>query len=84
MVLRTYLWVAGLRGQLQCIFVWSGRGYCWQKQGVHPNSVPVTMALGHHNIKSVSNPNEMITNSDVEMAGLLLLLLVMEEVVCNL
>jgi hypothetical protein len=36
------------------------------------------------NVKSASNPNGMITNSDLEMAGLLLLLLVMEEVVCNL
>jgi hypothetical protein len=45
---RTRPWVAGLRGHLQCVFVWSGRGYCWQKQGVHPNSVPTTMASGHH------------------------------------
>ena len=35
------------------------------------------------NVKSASNPNGMITNSDLEMAGLLLLLLVMEDVVCN-
>jgi hypothetical protein len=35
-------------------------------------------------VKSVSNPDGMTTNSDLEMAGLLLLLLVMEGVVCNL
>ncbi len=35
------------------------------------------------NVKSAANPNEMITNSNLEMAGQLLLLLVMEEVVCN-
>ncbi len=37
-----------------------------------------------NNIKSDSNPNGTITNSDLEMAGLLLVLLVMEEIVCNL
>ncbi len=36
------------------------------------------------NVKSASNPNGMITNSDLEMEGLLLLLLIMKEVVCNL
>jgi len=36
------------------------------------------------NVKSASNFNGMITNSDLGMAGLLLLVLVMEEVVCNL
>ncbi len=36
------------------------------------------------NVKSVSNPNGIITNYDLEMAGLLLLLLIMKEVVCNL
>ena len=36
------------------------------------------------NVKSASNPKGMVTNSDLEMAGLLLLLLVMEDVVCNL
>jgi hypothetical protein len=34
-----------------------------------------------NNVKSDSNPNETITNSDLEMAGLLLVLLVMEEIV---
>jgi hypothetical protein len=36
------------------------------------------------NIKSDSNPNRMITNSDLEMAGLLIIFLVMEEIVCDL
>jgi hypothetical protein len=36
------------------------------------------------NVKSASNLKRMITNSDLETAGLLLLLLVMEDVVCNL
>ncbi len=37
-----------------------------------------------NNLKSDSNPNGMITNSDLEMAGLLLVLLVMEEIVCDI
>ncbi len=37
-----------------------------------------------NNVKSASNPNGTITNSDLEMAGLLLVLLVMEEIVCDL
>jgi hypothetical protein len=37
-----------------------------------------------NNVKSDSNPNGTITTSDLEMAGLLLVLLVMEEIVCNL
>jgi hypothetical protein len=37
-----------------------------------------------NNVKSDSNPNSTITNSDLEMAGLLLVLLVMEEIVCDL
>jgi hypothetical protein len=38
-----------------------------------------------NNLKSESNPNEMITNLDLEMAGMLLLLLLnVEEMVCNL
>jgi hypothetical protein len=37
-----------------------------------------------NNVKSDSNPNGTITNSDLEMAGLLLVLLVMEEIVCDL
>jgi hypothetical protein len=37
-----------------------------------------------NNIKSDSNPNGTITNSDLEMAGLLLVLLVMEDIVCDL
>jgi hypothetical protein len=36
------------------------------------------------NVKSDSNPNRTITNSDLEMAGLLLVFLVMEEVICEL
>jgi hypothetical protein len=36
------------------------------------------------NVKSDSNSNGTITNSDLEMAGLLLVLLVMEEIVCDL
>jgi hypothetical protein len=36
------------------------------------------------NVKSNSNPNGTITNSDLEMAGLLIIFLVMEEIVCNL
>ena len=36
------------------------------------------------NVKSASNPKGMVTHSDLDMAGLLLLLLVMEDVVCNL
>jgi hypothetical protein len=36
------------------------------------------------NVKSDSNPNGTITNSDLEMAGLLLVLLVIEEIVCDL
>ncbi len=36
------------------------------------------------NVKSDSNPNGMITNSDLKMAGLLIIFLVMEEIVCNL
>jgi hypothetical protein len=37
-----------------------------------------------NNVKSDNNPNGTITNSDLEMVGLLLVLLVMEEIVCNL
>jgi hypothetical protein len=37
-----------------------------------------------NNLKSDSNPNSTITNSDLEMAGLLLVFLIMEEIVCNL
>jgi hypothetical protein len=37
-----------------------------------------------NNVKSDSNPNVTIMNSDFEMAGLLLALLVVEEIVCNL
>jgi hypothetical protein len=37
-----------------------------------------------NNVKSDSNSNGTITNSDLEMAGLLLVLLIMEEIVCNL
>jgi hypothetical protein len=37
-----------------------------------------------NNVKSDSNPNSTVTNSDLEMAGLLLALLVMEEIVCDL
>ena len=36
------------------------------------------------NVKSDSNSNGTITNSDLEMAGLLLVLLIMEEIVCDL
>jgi hypothetical protein len=36
------------------------------------------------NIKSDSNPKEMITNSNLEMAGLLLVFFVMEEITCDL
>ncbi len=36
------------------------------------------------NVKSDSNPNGTITNSDLEMAELLLVLLVMKEIVCDL
>jgi hypothetical protein len=36
------------------------------------------------NVKSDSNPNGTITNSDLEMAGLLIIFLVMEEIVCDL
>jgi hypothetical protein len=36
------------------------------------------------NVKSDSNPNGTITNPDLEMAGLLIVFLVMEEVICNL
>ena len=36
------------------------------------------------NVKSDSNPNSTITNSDLEMVGLLLVLLVMEEILCDL
>jgi hypothetical protein len=36
------------------------------------------------NVKSDSNSNGMITNSDLEMAGLLIIFLVMEEIVCDL
>jgi hypothetical protein len=36
------------------------------------------------NVKSNSDPNGTITNSGLEMMGLLLVLLVMEEIVCNL
>ena len=36
------------------------------------------------NVKSDSNPNGTITNSDLEMAGLLIVFLVMEEVICDL
>jgi hypothetical protein len=36
------------------------------------------------NIKSDSNPNRMITNSNLKMAGLLIIFLVMEEVIGNL
>jgi hypothetical protein len=37
-----------------------------------------------NNVKSASNLNQKIKKSDLEMVGLLLLLLVMEKVVCNL
>ncbi len=37
-----------------------------------------------NNVKSDSNPNGTITDSDLEMAGLLLVPLVMEEIVCDL
>ncbi len=37
-----------------------------------------------HNFKSGSNPNRTITNSDLEMAGILIIFLVMEEIVCNM
>ncbi len=36
------------------------------------------------NVKSDSNPNGTITNSDLKMAGLLIIFLVMEDIVCNL
>ncbi len=36
------------------------------------------------NVKSDSNPNEIITISDLEMAGLLIIFLVMEEIICDL
>ncbi len=37
-----------------------------------------------NNVRSDSNPNRTITNSDLEMAGLLIIFLVMEEIVCDL
>ncbi len=37
-----------------------------------------------NNVKSDRNPNSTITNSDLEMVGLLLVLLVMDEIVCDL
>jgi hypothetical protein len=36
------------------------------------------------NVEFNSNPNGTITNSDLKMAGLLIIFLVMEEIVCNL
>ena len=36
------------------------------------------------NVKSDSNPNGMITNSELKTAGLLIIFLVMEEIVCDL
>jgi hypothetical protein len=37
-----------------------------------------------NNVKSNSNPNGLITNSDLKMAGLLIIFLVMEEIICDL
>ncbi len=81
----TSVWLARLHWYCQCVQPWSQWGSLWGTISVHSSFFQMGMARRHKNyIKTLANPNGRLTNSDLEMAGLLMLWLVIEGVCLDL
>lgn len=73
----------GVYWSKRCLRTWGGWHHCWQKQEVHPATVfrfewPEWVKEEVRKINS--GRGGTLTNSDLEMAGLLLLWLIMGDV----
>jgi hypothetical protein len=81
LLLGTSVWLARFHWYRRCVRPWSRWGSLWGTISVHSSRFQMGMARRHKKrYKNTRNPNGRLTNSDLEMTGLLMLWFVIEGV----